>query len=707
MAKAIAQPLTDRTLHTELGALIGTPAYMSPEQAEMGALDIDTRTDVYALGVMLYEMLTGSLPLDRNDLRQAGVEAVRRAIREREPVKPSTRITSLAAESGEVAHNRHVEPERLARLLRGDLDWITMRALEKDRTRRYGSASDLAADLQRYLHSEPVSAGPPSAMYRLGKFARRHPAGVVAGAAIVLLSLLFGVVMALQARRIAAERDTAARERNRAEQVSAFLVSLFQASDPNAAKGSEPTARELLDRGVARLDSELKDQPLTRATLLHTIGGVYREIGRYAEARPLLETAVTLRRLNGAQRADLADAINELGRVYRRLGDVNEAERKYLEALAIRREVYGQEHLKIADSLNFVAGIAFARGQMGEAERYFREAVDMARRVGQPVDVAGLQASLAAVLSRQDKSAEAIVVMRESAETLRQSLGLENTSTLSALSNLGRQLFFAGEFSEARTIQDEVLRARRKLLGPDHLEIALSLYMLGESLESDGRLDEAEQTLRECVAMFTRVSRAPDVTHAHALDTLGRILSKTGRHDESIPMFRGAIGLFEKASNAAPGDRGWGLEALGGELYAQKKFDEAERVLRQALAVRLESRVPPSELAWTQASLGSLLCERGAVGEGLPLTEAALQTRRAQLKAGHWTVALSEVSTGRCLIAARRFDEAQSMLTGAHSALVASRGDSTHIFAAAGMLAALYDVWGKPDQAAAWRAKAH
>jgi eukaryotic-like serine/threonine-protein kinase len=218
VAKATAQQLTERSLFTELGVLIGTPEYMSPEQAEMGGLDIDTRTDIYALGLLLYELLTGMLPFDSRELRQAGLSEIQRIILEKDPPRPSTRITQLGPGSTEAAQNRHTELRRLVSELRGDLDWITMRSLEKDRTRRYQTANALTADVRRHLNSEPVSAGPPSTAYRAGKFVRRHRFGVGAAASVVVLLMVFAGAMALQARRIADERDRANRERVRANE---------------------------------------------------------------------------------------------------------------------------------------------------------------------------------------------------------------------------------------------------------------------------------------------------------------------------------------------------------------------------------------------------------------------------------------------------------------------------------------------------------
>ena len=229
------------------------------------------------------------LPFDRKELRQAGLAEIQRIIREKEPPRPSTRITQLGPASTEAATNRHTEPHRLVGELRGDLDWITMRALEKDRTRRYETANALATDVRRHLRNEPVSAGPPGTTYRARKFVLRHRFGVGAAVTLVLLLAAFGVAMGLQARRIVLERD-------RAERVSDFLVELFKVSDPSEARGNSITAREVLDRGAARIDKELQAEPESRAFLMASMGNVYLSLGLYRDARPLLAQALEVRR---------------------------------------------------------------------------------------------------------------------------------------------------------------------------------------------------------------------------------------------------------------------------------------------------------------------------------------------------------------------------------------------------------------------------
>src|SRR5512136_1792857 len=326
VAKATAQTLTERTMYTELGVLIGTPEYMSPEQAEMTGLNVDTRTDVYSLGAILYELLVGALPFDPKELRRAGFDEIRRKIREEDPPKPSTKLSTMGEASATQARNRRTERVALIRQIRGDLDWITMKALEKDRTRRYGSPSDLAADIERYLHHQPIVARPPSTAYKARKFVRRHRFGVGVAGSVAMLLIAFSVLTALQAARIARERDRANREAEASRQVSEFLTGLFKVSDPSEARGNSVTAREILDKGADKIERELRGQPLVQGKLMSTMGLVYESLGLYSPAQALLEKALDIRkRTLGPDHPDVAVTLSTLGTVAWRKGDFSRA----------------------------------------------------------------------------------------------------------------------------------------------------------------------------------------------------------------------------------------------------------------------------------------------------------------------------------------------------------------------------------------------
>ena len=427
VAKATTQALTDRTLYTEIGALIGTPEYMSPEQAEMGSLDIDTRTDVYSLGVMLYELLTGTLPFESKALREQGLDKLRQTIREVDPPRPSTRVTTAAGSAATVLPS-HGDASRLARQLRGDLDWITMKALEKDRTRRYGSVSDLAADLRRHLDDVPVVASPPSATYRVGKFVRRHHTGVAVAGVLILLLVVFAGVMAVQASRIARARDRASQEAATATQVSDFLVGLFKVSDPSEARGTTLTAREILAKGVQQLDS-LRDQPAVQARLQATIGLVETELGLYRDAQPLLETA-----------------------------------------LQTRRRVVGQDHPDTLASANALANLYWYQGKYREAEPLYRDIVERRTRLlgADHPDTLRANYDLASLYVKQKRWEEFDRLSRDTLARQRRVLGDNHPDTLDSLGNLQSSYFARGRYEEALPLAVEVLESERRILGEDH-----------------------------------------------------------------------------------------------------------------------------------------------------------------------------------------------------------------------------------------------
>jgi len=461
VAKAITQHLTDRTLYTEQGVLIGTPEYMSPEQAEMTELDIDTRTDVYALGVVFYELLTGALPFDGKALREKGVEEIRRTIREVDPPRPSTRVTTLAASS----ETNERTTRELARDLRGDLDWITMCALEKDRTRRYGSVSDLAADLRRHVEHLPVLASPPSTVYRVRKFARRHRAGVLVAATLASLLVAFAVTMTVQARRITREWERANREAQAAKEITEFLVGLFSVSDPSQAKGNTVTAREILDQGAQRIGA-LSSQPPLQARLQRTLGGVYTSLGLYAAADPLLERALeTERRVLGLDSRETMDTLFAVGELRYYEQRFREAEAAYREAAQRRRAVLGADARDTLEADMAVASACMQQNRFDEAERLFRPALERQQRV----------------------------------------LGDDDSLTLNTLNEMSVLYFRQGRYAEGMPFIERAWRLHLKLFGENAPRTLISQGNLADTLGKLKRYDEAEQLFRTAITGQERV----------------------------------------------------------------------------------------------------------------------------------------------------------------------------------------------------------
>ena len=400
IAKAINQELTSQTMATGVGHMIGTPLYMSPEQAERSGLDIDTRSDIYSLGVLLYELLTGSTPFDRDQFKDAGLDEVRRLIREQEPPRPSTRISTMGKAATTASEHRRTSPVELSNSLRHELDWIVMKALEKDRTRRYESANDFARDIQRYLHDEAVEACPPSTVYRLRKFARRHKTAVIATTAVSLALILGAGVAAGQAYRAtraekvaeeqlqiaqdqerlakqqtqlakkqkklaeeAAEREGKLRAeaeqqrdlaqkateqaeaaRRQSEAVTKFLVDIFRSPDPER-DGRTVTAAEVLDKAKAQVETEFKDDEVLQAKLLTAIGQTYFGLGLCAESIGLLTNASdTLWRALGPEYPITLESTNSLAVAYWSIGNLGQSIPLFEKILKLQETTLRADH---------------------------------------------------------------------------------------------------------------------------------------------------------------------------------------------------------------------------------------------------------------------------------------------------------------------------------------------------------------------------
>ncbi|MGD9347071.1 MAG: tetratricopeptide repeat protein, partial [Candidatus Aminicenantes bacterium] len=623
IAKATGHRLTEQTLYTEQGQLIGTPEYMSPEQAEMTGLDVDTRTDIYSLGVMLYELLVGVLPFDAKTLREGGLSEIQRIIREVEPLKASTRLSKEGETQTEIVKHRKTDLASLQRQLRGDLDWITLKAMAKDRTRRYATASELASDIANYLRDEPIQASPPSTTYRMRKYIRRHKTGVIA-AGVVALALVIGItgtsIGLIKARR--AEKK-ARIEAETARQVSGFLVDLFEVSDPNEAKGNSITAREILDKGAQKINRELESQPLVQARLMNTMGLVYHNLGLYGDARSLLEESLAIRESAlGAESKEVAKSLEDLGNNYLSEGD-HEKARQYLErSLELRKKIFGPEHTTVASTMNNLANNFQAVGNYEEARAFY----------------------------------ERSIAIWEGA------LGPDSLDLAAPLNNLGLLLYKVGNYEQALQMYERALRIKEKEEGVDHPKITDTLHNLGMLYSELGEREKARHHFERALEI-TEKAFGPE--HPYVADTrrsLGILYAQSSEYEKALTYFQEVLEIDRKAFGESHALVGSDTANLGLLNFEMGNYAEARPLLERGAAIKEKALGPEHPLiANDKSSIAGLYMEMGDYKAARPLFQRALEIREKAYGSEHTLVASSLSDLGLVLTKLGRIEDAKAM----------------------------------------------
>jgi serine/threonine protein kinase/Tfp pilus assembly protein PilF len=654
IAKATQQELTDQTVFTQFGHFLGTPAYVSPEQAEMSGLDVDTRSDIYSLGVLLYELLTGKTPFDSKELLAAGLDEMRRTIREKEPARPSTRLSTLqAAELTTMARHRRIEPPKLVRLIRGDLDWIVMKCLEKDRTRRYETAVSFAADLEHFLKNEPISARAPSAGYRLQKLVRRNKLVFTASAA-VSLAVVSGLVVSTW--MFLREREA----RRQSQQVALLLENMLRGIDPSVAQGRDTQLlREVLDKTVEQVAIELKNDPQVESELFNTIGEVYRAIGQSQMAEQMYRLSLSLQgKPSSAERGRVAKSLDDLAMALKDQGRLREAESVEREALRLRRDVFGPDSVEVATSLNDLGTVLRIRASLPEAEATHRQALAIQRKLfpGGNLAIAVSLNNLALTLREAGKYADAETSLREALSIEKSFLGENNAAVTLTLDSLAFVMLDRGAFSQAEELDRQALELLRKHFGqsnPNDPNVATGINNLGLILSEEGHLEEAEAMCQQALEMRRKIP-GHELEVAASLDDVSQVLRKRKQLSKAEPLAREALAMRKRLLGDDHPAVAASLDDLASVLQDEKQWVDAEKDFHDALAIQ-QSRYGMEHplIATTLNDLALLLRDEGKLLEAEQTMRTALAMREKLLGEQHPAVARSRKDLNEIVALAR------------------------------------------------------
>jgi serine/threonine-protein kinase len=659
-----AAPALELDPLTRTGLRVMTPEYASPEQVRGGI--ITTATDVYQLGLVLYELLSGRRPYRLESCTPAEIEAV---ICEREPTAPSVAVRRSDGGSAEtgglspegVAKNRRLRPERLQARLRGDLDTIVLKMLRKEPERRYLSVDSLIQDLERNRQGRPISARKDTVVYRISRFVRRHRIGIGAAVAILMLS---AIAIGLYIDRRLTELEQTRREAAQTAQVAAFLEGLFDVAEPGS--GATVSAQELLDHGVERISGNLELQPQLEATLQELLGDMYRKLGSYEQARPLLEQALATRReIQGGLGIEVADSLNTCARLDLDTGRYDEAEAMLREAIAIQQSQLGKSSPEVARSQGNLAEVLVATGKLDEAELLYLQALQVHRGEPEPDrrEIAKTLIGLSSLYWSQGKLDEAEPQLQQALEILEGTSDQNQRLYAIALNDLGQLQARRGQYDQAEQRLRRGHTVLEERLGPDHPDTAMSLKAIARLLAEQGELDQAEPLFQKALTILREAHQGNHPDIAECLHDIGLLYWNRGDYATAEQMLQQALAMGEATLGADHPDVAAGLNSLGALYWSLGRLAEAEGAYRRSLAV-VEAAHEPGHpyVAVVLVNLANLLGEKGDLDAAIAFCERAVAINEQTLGAGHVDVAFSQAVLARLYATCGSFDQAEPML---------------------------------------------
>ncbi|MDZ7717767.1 MAG: tetratricopeptide repeat protein [Balneolaceae bacterium] len=687
---------------TKTGLLPLTPAYASPEQIR--GESITTASDIYQLGVLLYELLAGCTPYNVSGRSPSEIEHI---ICESIPTRPSTAITKIPDQDSTVTPQqigsvRKTDPEQLQRQLRGELDIIVLKAMHKEPDRRYESAGHFASDINNYLQGKPVSAHPDSYLYRSQKFIKRHKIGVASTAVIILLLIGYAVTITYHSQRTQTALEQAEQETEKAEQVTEFMMGMFEASDPSESLGENVTARQLLESGINQAE-QLQEQPEVQAQMLDLTGRVYMNLGEYEKADELLNRAYQIRENHFTPpHNDIAESLHNLGILYWNRAQYSEAENYLRDALQMERELYGESDESIANTMTSLAIVLKELREFDEAEPYYRQALDMNREIfGESHEsVAYDLNNIGNFMESQGEYTEARDYYLESLNLYRTLFGDTHPRIAASFTNLGRVSERMGKVEKAVEYHRDALKIRRNIFDQQHPDIAESLYHLGSALLDIEEYKESEVNLKQALNIQKNVldSLHPDISQT--LNSLGILMGRIENYKASENYYRKSLEIQQSRLGETHSESGLTMNNLGLTLIRQEQYTEARQYLEQSLDVLLQNfENDHPMITYPLLGLAHIHLDTGEPEKAQPLLQRTLDIQISSSGENHWMVGLIKSRLGRCLTAMEKFEEAEPLLIEGYKILAEELGDThSRTHTAIENLVTLYDSWTKPEK---------